>query len=174
MSMRKCKECGSQVSTKAEICPSCGAKQPKRTSTLTWLVCGVLVLGVLSAAGFRPPGTSSAVAAPESASAAAAQAAEKKAGNARDVAGAVAMKLVRDNMRDPDSLVWESVLSNADGSVVCIEYRAKNGFGGMNRAFFVVAGGKGSQNSAAWNKNCAKKTLFDVQANGEMLLKMTS
>lgn len=36
MAMTKCKECGAQVSTKADACPQCGAKR-KTTSLVTWI-----------------------------------------------------------------------------------------------------------------------------------------
>ena len=48
--MKKCKECGNEVSTKAASCPKCGAVSKKRTGWLTWLVAGVvlfIVLGVI-------------------------------------------------------------------------------------------------------------------------------
>lgn len=38
MAMKNCGECGAEISTKAEACPKCGAKQPKQTSGCTWLV----------------------------------------------------------------------------------------------------------------------------------------
>lgn len=44
MALTKCKECGEQVSTKAETCPKCGAKRKKKTSLFTWLVLIVIVL----------------------------------------------------------------------------------------------------------------------------------
>lgn len=58
------------------------------------------------------------------------------------------------SLRDPDSLVWESIHANADASVACFAYRAKNGFGGMNREFVVYADGKASQKPADWNRKC--------------------
>lgn len=42
MAMSKCKECGTEVSTKAKQCPKCGAPVKKKTSLVTWLV-GILV-----------------------------------------------------------------------------------------------------------------------------------
>jgi hypothetical protein len=47
MAMTKCKECGTEISTKAEPCPKCGAKAPKKTSAFTWLVAGLMVLGFI-------------------------------------------------------------------------------------------------------------------------------
>jgi RNA polymerase subunit RPABC4/transcription elongation factor Spt4 len=40
----KCKECQTLISTKAETCPSCGAKPKKRTSLLTWLVLLIILV----------------------------------------------------------------------------------------------------------------------------------
>jgi hypothetical protein len=52
MALTVCKECGNQVSTKADACPHCGAKQKRRISTLGCLgmvVIFFLVLGVIGA-----------------------------------------------------------------------------------------------------------------------------
>ena len=38
MALKKCKECGEPVSTKAKQCPKCGASAPKKTSIFTWVV----------------------------------------------------------------------------------------------------------------------------------------
>lgn len=38
MALVSCKECGEKVSTKAKACPKCGAKGPKKTSVLTWIL----------------------------------------------------------------------------------------------------------------------------------------
>lgn len=46
MALVKCKECGEEVSNKAKSCPKCGAKAPKKTSLLTWLVLILIILGV--------------------------------------------------------------------------------------------------------------------------------
>lgn len=46
MALVKCKECGEEVSNKAKSCPKCGAKAPKKTSLLTWLVLSLIILGV--------------------------------------------------------------------------------------------------------------------------------
>jgi hypothetical protein len=44
MALTKCKECGEEISKKAEKCPKCGAPQKKKTSLMTWLVTVLLVL----------------------------------------------------------------------------------------------------------------------------------
>jgi len=38
MALVRCKECGEDISTKAQACPKCGAKAPKKTSLFTWFV----------------------------------------------------------------------------------------------------------------------------------------
>lgn len=44
MALVKCKECGKEVSTQAKACPSCGAAAPKKTSLVTWIVLGFIVI----------------------------------------------------------------------------------------------------------------------------------
>ena len=44
MALTKCRECGEEISKKAEKCPKCGSPQKKKTSLFTWLV--VIVLGL--------------------------------------------------------------------------------------------------------------------------------
>ncbi|MDP8263688.1 MAG: DUF3862 domain-containing protein [Candidatus Ancaeobacter aquaticus] len=44
MAMKKCKECGKEVSSKAEACPNCGAVLKKKTGCLTYIVAGLLLL----------------------------------------------------------------------------------------------------------------------------------
>lgn len=46
MALTKCSECGHEISKTASACPSCGAKV-KRTSFVTKLVLGLIVLGVI-------------------------------------------------------------------------------------------------------------------------------
>ena len=49
MAIKPCKECGGPVSDKAESCPRCGAKQPKKTSIFTWVVLVFIIITVLIA-----------------------------------------------------------------------------------------------------------------------------
>lgn len=58
MALKKCKECGEQISTKAEACPKCGAKAPKKTSAFTWFVLVLIVLGVYAANTSHTPSRS--------------------------------------------------------------------------------------------------------------------
>ena len=49
MALINCKECGAQVSTQASSCPGCGAKVKKPTSKFTWVVLGIIILGIIGA-----------------------------------------------------------------------------------------------------------------------------
>lgn len=44
MAVNPCKECGAPVSDKAESCPQCGAKTPKKTSKLALIFAGLVLL----------------------------------------------------------------------------------------------------------------------------------
>lgn len=48
MALKKCKECGTQISTTAVACPSCGAKQRKKTHPITWIVGAMLAFIIYS------------------------------------------------------------------------------------------------------------------------------
>lgn len=47
MAMITCRECGKEISSKAEACPNCGAKIPQKTSIFTWIVTVILGLSVV-------------------------------------------------------------------------------------------------------------------------------
>ena len=54
MAIKPCKECGNQISDKAESCPSCGAKQPKKMGIFAWIAIifvGLLVIGAIADGG---------------------------------------------------------------------------------------------------------------------------
>jgi hypothetical protein len=70
---------------------------------------------------------------------------------------AIVVGTVKASLRNPESVKWELIAANDDASVVCIQYRAQNGFGGMGREITVYANGITSQSVAAWNKHCAKR-----------------
>lgn len=165
MALVKCKECGNDVSTDAATCPKCGAKRAKATSKLTWIVGGFFAL-VITIGIIQSNGSPSAPAAPSP---------EKtKADKERDqrtIAAASAMKVLKSSLRDPKSVEWESARTNDTGTLVCISYRARNGFGGMNAAHLVVADGRATESSAEWNKRCTP-TLNNVTDGALQLLEI--
>lgn len=59
MALRRCKECGNEISSRAESCPHCGAKAKKKTSLFTWMVLAIFIfafVGVIT--GDRDASTS--------------------------------------------------------------------------------------------------------------------
>jgi T4 superinfection immunity protein len=72
--------------------------------------------------------------------------------------------ILRDSMRNPDSFKMDSAIVPLSGAV-CMEYRAQNGFGGMNNETAVVTPasklfvqGTDSGFYKAWNKYCHGKS----------------
>ena len=66
---------------------------------------------------------------------------------------------LRSSAREPESVIFEDVRANPAADVICFQYRARNGFGGMTRELIVVAKGKASQARSAWDKSCALPAL---------------
>jgi hypothetical protein len=72
------------------------------------------------------------------------------------------LKSVKSSLRDPESFAVEYVGVNEDATVACVEYRAKNGFGGMNKELAVYAKNNISQTPESWNKHCTTN-LYDMK-----------
>lgn len=151
MALIKCHECGTEVSTEAKTCPKCGAKVKKPSSGAgTMLIIGlVAAIFLVAMAG---GGGSKGVSEPETPE----QKAKKDAEYKQYVVAVATSKTIRESMRDPESLKFESLRVNDEGSVVCAEYRARNGFGGMNQEILVLTAKGPSQSANAWNKHCIK------------------
>lgn len=147
MSMVKCKECSAQISDSAATCPQCGAKLPKKTSKLTWAVVGTIgVVAIAAIAGrsdpipaTKPQQTAKAQPSPES----------RQVALAREGA-----TVIREAMRDPESLKFDYIGINQAATIACFRYRAKNGFGGMNVEALAVVDLKFTKDPAAIKKAC--------------------
>lgn len=77
--------------------------------------------------------------------------------------------MLKQAMRDPDSFKLSQALVIDGTGAVCYEYRARNGFGGMNVGHAVISpDGKtfkaenDSGYRALWNKECANKEGLDA------------
>lgn len=186
MALIKCHECGQRVSTEAETCPHCGAKPKAKTSTapldgiLNKIVVGAILLG-LSIWGFNylstpkpskpePYSPVSTNAAPEAPPAPVvmpsqkemAEAIEKREAAGRESAHQFAMvvmylRSLKESMREPSSFDPEIVLANSDASLICVQYRGKNGMGGYNRELAIYKGGKTNRSPDAWQQLCTGK-----------------
>jgi len=64
---------------------------------------------------------------------------------------------IKDAARNPDSVSFSFVGVNKDASTVCVEYRAQNGFGGMNQEYIAFHNGKAGKSAEFWNRNCLGK-----------------
>lgn len=162
MALITCQECGNDVSTDAKTCPKCGVKVCVPVGKIGKLLSFVVGLGVIIAAiqDYERKTT-------EVAKTPAQKAAEEQARNAdaqRVSTASAALKSIQNVLRNPATVQWGDVLVNKDASIVCIDYRAQNGFGGFNHEAVLFINGKPKRDLALWNKHCAEKPLFDVKA----------
>lgn len=186
MSMTTCKECGAQRSTKAAVCPSCGAKV-RRTGCLAWIVAGVLAIGVLGGivascqnnmeasrkadaeAARRSAMTAEQRQAEDKAKAAAAATKAKEAaeGEAAFQRALLVARAVKASAKDPSSVdIIEALVT--DAGAVGLKFRAKNSFGALVINLAVVtrdgkqASGTEANVAALWNKHIANKPARDL------------
>lgn len=157
MALLACHECGKQVSTEGRQCPSCGAKvrglKAGRTGLLTKLLALIFVLGF---GGF----IIGQVATPEPT---AEQQKENSGAAKRDSAAAMAVMALKSGLRNPASLQWQDILASEDGGIVCLDFRAQNGFGGLEHEVVTVIKGKATKDISTWNKRCTGAGLYDVK-----------
>lgn len=90
------------------------------------------------------------------------QIAAEEAEKTRGVRAVFVATAIKHGLRDPESLKWQSIGVNDEATVVCAEYRARNGFGGMNVEHTVYAKGKMSNDAASWKRHCAGKSFNDL------------
>lgn len=148
MSLIECHECKKQISDEAAACPNCGAKVRKapapkkpmsRAAKLLILMAAVAFIGTMLLQETAP---------------------EYVAAEKENIARIGYIQSAKSDLlkaaRDPESLVVERALTNKDGSVVCLEYRARNGFGGMNKEFVAFAAGKANSKPEHWNRYCTQ------------------
>ena len=161
MALVKCKECGSEVSSKAETCPKCGARVSAKRMGCGSLIGVVFLGGIIIASLSSIFSSSSPPSKPETPEQTAAKKKQDEAVQ-RATVGAIALKKT---MRDPESFKLKSALVIDGTGAVCYDYRAKNGFGGMNVGHAVLSSdGKSFKTSEMdgftklWNKECANKS----------------
>lgn len=154
MALVACRECHASISTTATACPHCGAKPGTDAHTRA----GITVLAIAGLAAliwfFSPSGSPpprpapQTTAQPPAASAPPADPEQLRNAKRFDLAFD-ATKAIRAAMRDPASTTFEYVGVNQSGTAACIEYRSRNGFGGMNKESAVYAAGKLTRSTPA-------------------------
>lgn len=157
MSLITCSECRTSVSSAAKACPNCGASaRVLRRGTgpmigiKTKLFLGFVGL-VMLAMAFQPREAPEAPPTP-------AEATKSR----RDRQAFDAVVALKHALREPDSAVFDKIGANETGDVVCIVYRARNGFGGMNLDHVVFVDGTPSRKRGIWKRNCVHKPLYDT------------
>jgi hypothetical protein len=83
-------------------------------------------------------------------------------GNDADFSAGFAVHMLRSSLRDPDSLVLEHVYSRIPVTAICIEYRAKNGFGGVNRERAAFYNFSLTKDIRVWNRQCAGSGFREI------------
>jgi hypothetical protein len=161
MALKPCRECGYKFSTEAAACPQCGAKPKQPMGRLQ--VIAILIFGGFVINSIVPSAQPPAAAPPPVPTLTAAEVEAKVASEARFRRTVRVLASIKAAMREPESLKWEQIRSNEDGSVVCTTYRARNGFGGMNIEHAAFAKGLINTSNGAWNKNCADKSLYEMK-----------
>lgn len=156
MALTPCRECGKDMSTDARACPHCGAKPPYRPSLAFILIAGLLVVFGVKAAiessrpAYQPP--------PKTAEQAAEDAAEQR----RHLAVAIAAKKLKDALREPESVEWLYMGADDAADVVCLQYRARNGFGGMAVETMTITAQEAGPQAALWNRHCTGSGMHDM------------
>lgn len=156
MSLLKCHECGQSVSSEAKACPSCGAKVRRPTSIAGIILAGLVLFGIVQCSmnsatkSPAPPKT-------------AAELAQEKAAEDRFQTTAALVALLKKSTRNPDSFQIDSVGANDDASIVCINFRGQNGFGGISVESVVFDNGKASKSEKDWKRLCTANSLYDMK-----------
>ena len=173
MALKPCAECGVRISTQAEACPQCGAKARATMGPIGRVVLG-LVAASVGISVFSSGGDDKPVEKPAPLAKTPEQIASEAAEKSRSQRAIFVVTALKHGLRDPDSVKWESVSVSDDSSVVCVEYRAKNGFGGVNFEQTVYTKRKFSTAAKPWNRHCAGKRLNDLKPMVEYVLKRSS
>lgn len=149
--MTECRECGGTVSTSARACPHCGAKPAYRPS-----VAFVVIAGLLLAFGIKSTFFSGSDAPPI------AKPVQDEAAERRYLVVAIAAKKLRDSLGDPESVEWIDMLADERAELVCLKYRARNAFGGMQVYTATLTAQLASDSTDDWNRLCAGASLYNV------------
>lgn len=157
MAMTKCPECGSQISTSAAVCPSCGAKPDKPTSRLTIAIAGLFAIGLAAAISRHSDNETERPAPAAKTPAELAETARKDREINTVLAGA---RMLKQSMKKPETFELTRA-TMIDGKVICYEYVARNSFNDQAPGHYVVSDAVSSNSIKAWNALCAGKSGDD-------------
>jgi hypothetical protein len=168
MPLITCNECGNQVSGTAKACPQCGAKGkaltgPRTTGALGKIFLVLLGVGVLGA-GITSLTNPPIQPTPQ-------QRAETSAAEQRNMNIVLYARSLKAAARNPQSVEFDRVIANGDGTLVCFDYRAQNGFGGMTKERTAFAPNGGSQERRVVRTICSDKAMQDITDEALSLIK---
>lgn len=173
MALVACEECKKEISSEATSCPHCGKKVVRTSGCAKFalVIVGFFVVALIIG-NQQKRGAENDEAARVAALTPEQRETERRRAEITKQAEAkkelafqkvvAALRAIRDANRNPSSVSWISVGANGDASVICVEFRGQNGFGGMSKEFVVIANGTASKKPAAWNKHCAGQPLNDM------------
>ncbi|QDJ91878.1 FmdB family zinc ribbon protein [Acinetobacter haemolyticus] len=129
MALKPCKECGNQVSDKADKCPNCGVKIKKPMSLLVFLGILFLIFAFIGSCFDKSDSASNKVTGTSTSPI------ELKEKIIRPDIGVVveAKSYIKRTLKDPNSVEFRGVdafFTNEGGVVACGEVNAKNSLGG--------------------------------------------
>lgn len=162
MALKPCKECGNQISDKAESCPQCGAKQPKKTSLFTKIVLGLIIFTVIL-------GVIGAMSDDESRQAQEAPS-QPKEENKAGVLLFMAQEQIKASAKDPSSVEFRNPQIHQKtkyGAAACGEVNAKNSFGAYtgykpfvvteeSGGIYMQGNGDSKKFTEVWNEVCTR------------------
>ncbi len=150
--MSTCKKCGENLTNGARECAQCKAPV-KSSNKLGWVILVVVIafvwVKILNSSESKP----AEPAKPKTE-------AQLKEDAAFQATVAV-LQAIKSKANDPASVAWEEVYRNADASVVCVKFRAKNGFGALVLTQIAVTKNKSYTDVKSWNKHCAGEGFYD-------------
>lgn len=147
--LRPCPQCGHLLSRDARRCTQCGGRQPYRPGAgILLFAAATLALGIAAILETPTPPV------PKTA----AEIADER----RALAVTAVARLIKDSLREPQSVEWISVLADDSADTICLRYRARNGFGGMAVEIVSVAPDGISQSARDWNRRCTASSMFDL------------
>lgn len=149
MALAPCKECKAQISTDADTCPQCGAKQSKAMPIWAAALLIVGIASVLSLFTGSPDKPNQAPKTPEQ------LAAERE--SEREFQTVLAgVKWLRDTMKKPETFELLHA-SMVDGKVMCLQYKARNSWNDVAQGQRVITDNMNSGEARDWNTHCAGK-----------------
>ena len=167
MSIITCRECKREISSKAKTCPGCGSPIEQDAGFLKLLVVAigvVVVWSFISSTNFS--GTPEKL--PQNQPTA--EDLKRKAQADRRFKAAFGLiSEMKKETRNPSSFAVDQILSDDEPTIICVKFRAQNGFGGMNREILIFMDGKTSRNPKDWPRLCADGSMHDLTSARSLL-----